>query len=160
MSTGDDVRLDTTEDDVLLAHLRRVVREADPPPVLVQEMARGAFLLRALDSELAALVHDSAEPGQELAGVRGDGTVRLVSYEVEAVGVELQVVAHGSRRSLTGQVIGPASGPVLVQTGTGEHALHPDDTGVFILRDLPAGRLRISLTRSGGVTVVTPWTVL
>lgn len=160
MSPGNEVRLDTAEDDALLAQLRRIAQDADPPPPLTREMARGAFLLRSLDAELAAMVHDSAEPGQELAGVRGDDAVRLLSYEVEAVGLELQVVARGPRRSLTGQVIGPSSGPVLVQTGTGERAVDPDDTGVFFLDDLPAGRLRISLTRAGGVTVVTPWTVL
>lgn len=41
-----------------------------------------------------------------------------------------------------------------------EHALDPDRTGVFALEDLAAGRVRVSLTRAGGVTVVTPWTVL
>jgi len=160
MSTGDDVRLDTPEDDALLAHLRRIAHDVDPPPALMDELARGAFLLRTLDAELAALVHDSAEPGQELAGVRGDDSVRLLSYEVEAVGLELQVVARGPYRSLTGQVFGPVAGPVLVQTGAGEHALDPDQTGVFALEDLAAGRVRVSLTRAGGVTVVTPWTVL
>ncbi len=160
MSTGDEVRLDTPEDDALLAHLRRIAHDVDPPPTLMDELARGAFLLRTLDAELAALVHDSAQPGQELAGVRGDDSVRLLSYEVEAVGLELQVVARGPHRSLTGQVFGPVAGPVLVQTGAGEHALDPDQTGVFALEDLPAGRVRVSLTRAGGVTVVTPWTVL
>lgn len=156
----DDVVLDAPEDDVLLAHLRRVAGDVDPAPALVQEMGRGAFLMRALDAELAALVHDSAEPGQDLVGVRGGDRVRLMSYEVAAVGLELQVVARGERRSLTGQVIGASAGPVLVQTGTGEHAVKPDEIGVFCLEDLPAGRVRISLTRPGGVTVVTPWTVL
>lgn len=160
MSTGDEVRLDTPEDDLLLAHLRRIAQDIDPPPTLTEELGRGAFLLRALDAELAALVHDSAEPGQELAGVRGDDAVRLMSYEVEAVGLELQLVARGTRRSLIGQVVGPVAGPVLVQTGAGEHALNPDQSGVFALDNLPAGRLRVSLTRSGGVTVVTPWTVV
>jgi len=32
MSTGDEVRLDTPEDDALLAHLRRIAHDVDPLP--------------------------------------------------------------------------------------------------------------------------------
>ena len=152
--------LDSPEDEALLARLRTVAAEADPVPPMSYELARAAFSMRTLDDDLAVLVHDSAEPGQELVGVRGTDEVRLLSYDAPLVGLELQVVARGSRRSLTGQVIGPAAQAVVVETGTGEQIVHPDETGVFFVQDLQAGRVRMRLRLSDGVTVTTPWTSL
>lgn len=152
--------LDTPEDDALLVRLRRVVGQADAPPSMTYELARAAFSMRALDAELAVLVLDSAERGQELVGVRGTDQVRLLSYEAPAVGLELQVVSHGSRRSLTGQVIGTVASSVLVDTEQGEQVVHPDESGVFFLDGLQAGRARLRLTVGDGITVTTPWTAL
>jgi hypothetical protein len=160
MSDKTELVLDTPQDDALLARLRRVAGEADPPPPLAYDLARAAFSLRDLDAELAVLTLDSAEPGQELAGVRGSDEIRLLSYEAQAVGVELQVVTHGDRRSLTGQVVGPLPESVVVETDTEAHVVRPDESGVFDLDDLPSGRVRVRLDVSGGVTVSTPWVAL
>ena len=160
MSENSEVVLDTPEDDALLARLRKVVTEADPVPPITYELARAAFAMRTLDDDLAVLVHDSAEPGQELVGVRGTDEVRLLSYDAPMIGLELQVVARGSRRSLTGQVIGPAADAVVIETASGEQVVHPDETGVFFVQDLQAGRVRMRLRVSDGVTVTTPWTAL
>lgn len=160
MSDKSELILDTPEDDALLARMRRVVGETDPPPPLAYDLARAAFSLRDLDAELAVLTLDSAEPGQELAGVRGGNEVRLLSYEAQAVGVELQVVLHGDRCSVTGQVVGPLPESVVVETDTESHAVRPDESGVFALDDLPSGRVRVRLDVSGGVTVSTPWVAL
>lgn len=160
MNDTSEVMLDAPEDDALLARLRKVAAEADPAPAMTYELARAAFAMRTLDDDLAVLVHDSAEPGQELVGVRGADDVRLLSYAAPMIGLELQVVARGSRRSLTGQVIGPVAAAVVVETGSGEQIVHPDETGVFFVQDLQAGRVRMRLRVSDGVTVTTPWTAL
>lgn len=160
MNDNRDVVLDSAEDDALLARLRLVAAAVDPVPAMTYELAHAAFAMRALDDELAVLVSDTAEPGQTLVGVRGSDEVRLLSYDAPMVGLELQVVARGTRRSLTGQVIGPAAEAVVVETGTGEQVVHPDETGVFFVQDLQAGRVRMRLRVSGGVIVTTPWTAL
>ena len=46
-------------DEALLLALNRVAEQVDPVPVLTSELARATFSLRDLDSELAALTHDS-----------------------------------------------------------------------------------------------------
>lgn len=148
------------EDAVLLARLRRVAQEVDPVPEHVRVLARAAFSVRALDVELAALVLDTAEPDQELAGVRGDDGVRLLSFEAPAIGLELQVSSRRQRRQVIGQVVGPSSGPVVLQRDDESRSVEPDGAGVFTLDDLPAGRARIRLTRPGGAVVSTPWIVL
>lgn len=160
MSGPEEVVLDTPEQDALLGRLRAVAAEADPVPAHVRTLASAAFSLRDLDAELAVLVHDSAGASPELSGVRGDDDARLLSYDAEAVGVELQVVTRRDRRDVLGQVVGDPPAALAVETGDGEHPVVPDATGVFRLADLAAGRLRIRVTTAGGLTVLTPWTVL
>ncbi len=142
--------------DPLLARLRRLAAEADPPPAHVLEAARSAYALRDLDAELAALVLDSAEAG--LAGVRGDDEVRLLSYESTGLGLELQVTERGDRRDVVGQVLDGDGGPVVVQTEDAAHEVAPGADGVFAVPGLPPGRLRVRLRGPGGTAVVTPWT--
>lgn len=151
------VVLDTPADDALLVRLRRVAAEADAAPRTTYEHAMASFALRALDTELAVLLLDSAEPGQALAGVRGSDEVRLLSYQAPGVDLELQWVEQGERRSLTGQVIGAQVEAVVVDAGDTEHSAQPDNCGVFWLEDLAAGLSRVRLRMAGGLTVSTPW---
>lgn len=160
--TADITASGETADLALLERLRAVVREVDPMPALVPEMARAVFALRTLDDELASVVLDS-ELVEELSAVRGEQDVRLLSFESPAVGVELQVVRAGPRRDITGQVVGPAPASVVVQTGgelPDERAVVLDDDGMFLVPDLPAGPARVRVTATGGSTVTTPWILL
>ncbi len=159
MTGPEEILLDTPEDDALLARLRAVAAEAEPVPPDVRTLASAAFALRDLDAELAVLVHDSATRELELSGVRGDDDVRLLSYDAAAVGIELQVVVRGGRRDVMGQVVGDAAGVVL-ETGAGEQEVTPDASGIFRLEALAPGRVRVRLGTPGGLTVLTPWTVL
>lgn len=160
MTDGGPRDLEGGEDEVLLSRLRRAAQEADPVPEHVLVLARAAFSVRALDVELAVLVLDTAEPDQELAGVRGDDGVRLLSFEAPELGLELQVATRRQRRQLIGQVVGRASGPVVLERDHEALSVDPDGSGVFTLDDLPAGRARLRLTRPGGAVVSTPWIVL
>lgn len=159
MTGPDEILLDTPGDDALVARLRAVAAEADPVPADVRALASAAFALRDLDAELAVLVHDSATRDRELAGVRGDDDVRLLSYDAAALGIELQVVARGDRRDVMGQVVGTATSVVL-ETGVGEQEVSPDAFGIFRAEDLAPGRVRVRVGTPGGLTVRTPWTVL
>ena len=148
------------EDEVLLSWLRQAAQEADPVPEQVRVLARAAFAVRALDDELAVLALDTAEPGQELVGVRGDDGVRLLSFEASELGLELQVTSRRERRQLIGQVVGRLTGPVVLERDHEALSVDPDGSGIFTLDDLPAGRARLRLTRPGGTVVSTPWIVL
>lgn len=153
--SNDEVLLD---DDALVARLRAVASEADPVPPLVLDLARTAFVVHDLDAELAVLLVDSAEAGAEPVGVRGDGDVRLLSYEAAAVGLELQVETRDGKRTLLGQVLGARPASIVVESGDDEVAVVPDSQGLFRADGLATGRLRLRLVTATGLTVLTPWT--
>ena len=82
-------------DAALLALLQQVAEQVDPVPELSYDLARATFGLRDLDSQLAALMHDSALEAGDLVRRGGDADVRLLSYEAGDLMVELQVSVSG-----------------------------------------------------------------
>lgn len=140
-------------DHELLARLARIADRIDPVPELAYEMGRAAFELGQVDAELAELVRDSAV--EALAGVRGDPTPRLLSFEAADLALDLQVVPHADRRSILGQVIGAAA-QVSVQTAEGTFPATVGPQGLFRLDDLPSGRIRVHVI-SAGTGYVTSW---
>lgn len=142
-------------DESLLRRLGAVAEEVDPVPAPVLEAARAAIGMRRLDAELAELVHDSA---LEAAGVRGGGE-RLLSFEVGAVSVELQVTPRGPVVDLLGQLEGlPTAGAaVTVETGGEPLETAVDDRGTFGVRGVAGGRIRLHIAVRGRLTVTTSW---
>ena len=144
------------EDAALLAQLRATLDEVDPVPPLVLEAARAAFGLRRLDAELAELVRDSAEERAGLIAVRGDGNVRLISFETGLVTVELQVTERGMVRDLVAEVSGTALASAEVETPGLRHPTVRDDS--MISADaVPSGLLRLHLRTIEGRDLVTSW---
>ena len=144
------------EDAALLAELRATLDEVDPVPPLVLEAARAAFGLRRLDAELAELVRDSAEERAGLIAVRGDGNVRLISFETGLVTVELQVTERGTVRDLVAEVSGTALASAEVETPGLRHPTVRDDS--MISADaVPSGLLRLHLRTIEGRDLVTSW---
>ena len=144
------------EDAALLAQLRATLDEVDPVPPLVLEAARAAFGLRRLDAELAELVRDSAEERAGLIAVRGDGNVRLISFETGLVTVELQVTERGMVRDLVAEVSGTALASAEVETPGLRHPTVRDDS--MISADaVPSGLLRLHLRTIEGHDLVTSW---
>lgn len=146
-----------TDDDELLAGLRRAAAAADPVPDLVTRAAEAALSTRRLDEELAELVHDSelVAPGQ----VRADDDVRLLSFETTGVSVELQVEYAAGRVSLRGLVSG-ASGEALVEVAGERRAVPIDDEGWFVATGLPRGATRVRVTADDGRDITTGWALL
>ena len=106
-------------DEALLGRLRTVFEQVDPLPEHVLAGAKALFGLRRLDEELAELVRDSAEERGRLLAVRGEGDVRLISFETGPVTVELQVTERGTVRDLVAQVSGTAVARAEVETAAG-----------------------------------------
>ena len=143
-------------DDVLLHRLGAVFDRLDPTPPEVVTEARALFGLRRLDEQLAELVRDSAEDRGGLLAVRGEGDVRLISFETGPVTVELQVTERGTLRDLVAQVSGTAVVGAEVETSTGRRDVPVEDS-LFSAEDVPAGLLRLRLRTAAGRDLVTSW---
>ena len=143
-------------DEELLARLREVLDLLDPVPGHVVSGSRALFGLRRLDEELAELVRDSAEEHGRLLAVRGEGDVRLISFETGPVAVELQVTERGAVRDLIGQISGTAVVRAEVETPSGRQTV-PVEGGVFTLDGVGGGLLRLRLLTSSGQDLVTSW---
>ena len=143
-------------DEALLLELGTVLDELDPMPPEVVIEARALFGLRLLDEELAELVRDSAEDRGGLLAVRGEGDVRLISFETGPVTVELQVTERGAVRDLVAQVTGTALVGAEVETSSGRRNI-PIEDSLFTVEDVPAGFLRLRLHTLAGRHLVTSW---
>jgi hypothetical protein len=143
-------------DEALLMRLGTVLDELDPVPPEVLTEARALFGLRRLDEELAELVRDSAEDRGGLLAVRGEGDVRLISFETGPVTVEVQVTERGSVRDLVAQVTGTALVGAEVETSAGRRDI-PIEDSLFTVEDVPAGFLRLRLHTVAGRHLVTSW---
>jgi hypothetical protein len=144
-------------DAALLALLQRVTDQVDPVPELSYDLARATFGLRDLDSQLAALMHDSALEAGDLVRRGGDADVRLLSYEAGDLMVELLVSASGANRIILGEVTGGEVERIAVQTDGPGVEVQPDERGRFRLADLPAGPFRLRLLMADGRTITTSW---
>ncbi len=143
-------------DEALLLQLGAVLDELDRMPPEVVTEARALFGLRRLDEELAELVRDSAEDRGGLLAVRGEGDVRLISFETGPVTVELQVTERGAVRDLVAQVTGTALVGAEVETSSGRRDI-PIEDSLFTVEDVPAGFLRLRLHTLAGRHLVTSW---
>jgi hypothetical protein len=143
-------------DDALLRELGIVLSRLDPTPPEVAAGASALFGLRRLDEELAELVRDSTEDGQRLLAVRGQGEVRLISFETGPITVELQVTERGRARDLVAQVSGAAVVGAEVETAAGRREV-PIEDSLFSADDIPAGLLRLRLHLAAGRDLITSW---
>jgi len=143
-------------DEELLARLRDVLAEVDPVPDHLVGGAKALLGLRRVDEELARLVRDSAEERGRLLAVRGEGDVRLISFETGPVTVELQVTEQGPTRDLVAQVAGTGVARAEVETSGGRQRVPVKDS-LFTLDGVAAGLLRLRLLTDSGRELVTSW---
>jgi hypothetical protein len=143
-------------DDEMLARLGRMLDRLDPVPPQVVIEAQSLFGLRRLDEELAELVRDTAEDGSGVLVVRGEGDVRLISFETGPVTVELQVTERGPARDLVAQITGTTVVGAEVETAAGRRAV-PIEDSLFTVDGVPSGLLRLRLRTSAGRDLVTSW---
>jgi hypothetical protein len=143
-------------DESLMFRLGSVLNRLDPTPPTVVTEAKALLGLRRLDEELAELVRDSAEDRDGLLVMRGEGDVRLISFETGPVTVELQVTERGAARDLVAQVTGTALLSAEVETSGGRREV-PIEESLFTVEDVPAGLLRLRLHTATGRDLVTSW---
>jgi hypothetical protein len=150
-------------DEQLLDLIREATSVEDAVPDQVVEAAREAWTWRTVDAELAALLHDSTVDDGALAGVRGPGAVRALSFGAGDHMIEVEIGEDGDRRRLVGQVMpAPALGErtIVVDRIDGPSLeLELDELGRFGVDRLPPGLVRL---RTMGVDgrVVTEWVAI
>lgn len=147
------------EDEELLSLLRAAAARIDPVPDEDVAAARSAIAWLRMDAELASITFDSFE--KELAGVRGavDTDVRMLTFESDSAVIELEIVAAGGIRQLTGQVHPGKVRRVRLESDDGELEVTTDDRGRFAIDDAPRGRARFRVELEDGA-IETVWVEL
>ncbi|MEV5748636.1 hypothetical protein AB0L00_12540 [Actinoallomurus sp. NPDC052308] len=133
-------------DDELIERLRGVF-----PPVPGRLFALGlaAFDWLAPDATLATLAYDAADTP---AGVRG-GEPRTLTFAGPGVRVEIEV--HG--REIVGQLAPGGAAEVVLRSPGGERGTRTDESGGFVLSDVPAGLVSLLFRPADGTSIVTSW---
>lgn len=154
-----DGRPDDAALDDLMERLR-VLGDHDAPPPLVDELARAAFETRDLDARLAVLTADSDV--ERLVLVRSaDAAPRMLSFETEEVGIELQIERAGDGVAVRGLLSGidPGRGDATLEVDTGgdRTRVDIDPHGWFHAPALATGLLRLRLADPATGTTTTPW---
>lgn len=142
--------------DQFAGRLRTIGSRVDPPPPAVISAARTAFEWRTVDTELAELTYDSSVDDRELAGVRGRGGTRQLTFEAPGLTVEVEV-GDGAASGLVGQLVPAHRGTVELRHGAGVLTLEVDDLGRFAAPHLPAGPLSLRCTADAASPVDTEW---
>lgn len=142
--------------DQLTERLRAVGNRVDPVPAAVSAAARAAFAWRAIDVELAELTYDSVVDEAALAGVRGRGGTRQLTFEAPGLTVEVEVGAADGLH-LVGQLVPAHAGTVEVRHGGGSQTVVVDDLGRFTTDRLPAGPLSLRCSAAAAAPVDTEW---
>jgi hypothetical protein len=145
----------TADDIALLARLGELFDEIDPVPDAVLAAARGSFTWRTVDAELAELQDDSALT--PLAGIRGHGDSRLLTFEAPAVTVVVEVTEVGDERHLVGQVVPAGPQQVEIRHAQVTVAAAVDQVGRFTVDHVPCGPISIACACEDGTPTVTSW---
>jgi hypothetical protein len=169
-----DEAIGQAHDDELLGVLRRLAAEVDPVPEIVGAAARAAINTRDLDRQLAVLIADSAaaqglepdaDPAFEFEEVRAGGSggesLRLLTFAVGDVQVDLEVNDHGDRLDLIGQFTGASTQECeLEYADGGRHPLEVDDLGRFLASGVGRGAVRARFRSASGAPMTTAWVTI
>lgn len=148
-------------DDELAAWLAAAAGRYDPVPVDVVAAAKGSFTWRTVDTDLAALAYDSALDDAPLAGVRGGGGTRTLTFEAPDLTVEV-AVDEGGTRTLVGQLVPPQPADVEIRYPGGSETVEADEVGRFRSTGIPPGPVSLvcRARRHPETVVETDWVVL
>ena len=148
----------TPDDVALLGRLDQLLDGLDPPPPEVGRAARASFAFRDADSELAALLYDSALE-REPVGVRGGGAgaaQRSLTFQAGDRVIEVELLSSGR---LVGQLVPARAEQVEVSTPASCRTVTADDLGRFVADGMRPGPLRLRCG-AGATTVVTEWVIV
>lgn len=153
---SDDVTRQTggIEDAELLASLGRALDAIEPIPDDAIATASSAVELGTADAELADLVLDTLHDSPALA-LRHSGAqeARSLSFIAQGYRVDVELIDEGE---LLGQLEPAEAATVALEAADGVRPSTADDLGRFRF-NVARGSLRLRVTTSAGLVVVTPW---
>jgi hypothetical protein len=141
----------------LLGELAQVVRERDPVPAELVEIARQSFTWRTVDAELAQLVADSEEPGGATLIRSTTASVRLLAFATRDLRLDLEVLAEGPARRLVGELDPGTAARIVVEHPSGTLTEDTDEFGRFLVTGVPGGLVRLRCRPASGRPLLTPW---
>ena len=141
----------------LFDELVRLVRERDPVPAELVQMVQQSFTWRTIDAELAELVADSYESADATLVRSGEVSVRLLSFAVSGLLLELEVLNDRASRRLVGELLPGHPARVTVEHPGGSLTEDTDELGRFIVTGVPGGWIRLRCTPTVGPALLTPW---
>jgi hypothetical protein len=151
-------------DEDTLWTMLRAAASVDRVPDSVREAARASLAWRDPDSALATLIGDSAQMSDSelLAGVRGAGGPRLLTFSTDHFTVEVEVNSDGRTVSLVGQVAPADAARVLIDHRDGVLETRADDLGRFTASGVSEGPVRLRFTSGQGASTAfrTDWVLL
>jgi hypothetical protein len=121
------------DEEYLLRELKAAYAESRQVPPEAAQTAKASFTWRLVDAELETLSLCFDSTVDDLAVVRSGSTTapRMLSFESDDIGVELEVGAH----EVTGQLIPAQSGEVRFVSAAGPSAhTTADSNGCFVFR--------------------------
>ncbi|MCO5970739.1 carboxypeptidase-like regulatory domain-containing protein [Actinoallomurus soli] len=126
------------------------LRGAFPPvPDRLRAVGLAAFDWLLPDATLATLAYDAADAP---AGVRG-GEPRTLTFAGRDVRVEIEVCG----REIVGQLAPAADAEVILRSPGGERGTRTDESGGFVLSEVPAGLVSLLFRPADGTSIVTSW---
>jgi hypothetical protein len=144
-------RREAAPDDRLLDEVRQLWVEADPVPPALPDRIRFAVRLATLESELTSM------PAQlEVAGIRGDETTRVITFERNGLTILVNVTGGetGTLR-VDGWLAPPACHEVELLTTAGVLTARCDCDGRFAIEQVQPGMARLAVRPAGGSQRVT-----
>jgi hypothetical protein len=148
-----------TEDDRLLAALRRLAGRVDPAPEEVTAFGRAALGWRRIDADLAELLSDSAlQRGPAL--VRAEGAARSLAFRADDLELDVELRPEDGGTTILGQLAPAAAAVVEVQRDDGSTAAtaEADALGRFRVELSGGGRVRLRVLREAPARPVeTSW---
>jgi len=154
--------LSALDDEGLLAAVREVLGDSEPPPGWSVDLAKSSYGLRAVDAELAALTSDS---GLATAGsaVRSGTAPRLAVFDTGDLSLEIEIEPStrvGSWR-LVGQLNPASPARIQIRQQRAEPVwVDADDLGRFAADHLSGGSLSLMCMRASMPAAVTEWIVI
>lgn len=140
----------------------RLDEEDDATQVLARIDAAGQAVLDGRDPEaaVASLDYDSVLDDDWRARLRSGRTQRVLAFATPSFAVDVEVEVVVERRAMTGQIAPPVEAAIVATHREGRTACSCDEHGRFLVDDLPAGPVRLSIRRSGERPVETAWVAI
>jgi hypothetical protein len=126
----------------------------------IEAVAQRVLDARDPDAAVALLDYDSVLDDDWRSRLRSGRTQRVLAFATPTFAVDVEVEVVVERRALTGQIAPPAEAAIVAIHREGRTSFASDDQGRFLVDDLPAGPVRLSIRRAGERPVETSWVAI